>query len=454
MLFRARRAVPGILLAVAITACHSTASVAPSPTERVSRGDGGSVAEPLASAPPIPEARAPEPVVDLLREVPCIVVVSSKVDNPSDFPEHLVDGRPETAWSSKTGDLKPFLLVRTPREVRITRLELTVGFDKVTTKGDLFFQNHRITKVRIVRDARVVREAALDPAVRGFQGIDLDEPGGDLRIEVLETLPGTKKAWREVTVSELRVLGHTNGAPPNPSRMPRMALGSFDGVPERPRDPSKPPPGPFPTIAALCAAYEGAMGKAIARAFPGDRYPGTLSGPHCAPYRDAAVAATVRRLVVAPFVDAVALHVNDTSTESVRLALATDRGFALTDVTLWRRYHDDPGCGHASQHDFEDATTITLDGKDVAVFRVLHTDIYWIAAPDPGGTFEHAFACRPDRNGAAFCEGPVVTGRSPGWPDGWDPAKGTYPRVTVGGIRWVSRRSAILGPAGDLRLGP
>ena len=53
-----------------------------------------------------PEGGAPvQAAIDLLHVVPCVVAVSSKVDNPKDFPEHLVDGKNETAWNSKTGDL-------------------------------------------------------------------------------------------------------------------------------------------------------------------------------------------------------------------------------------------------------------------------------------------------------------------------------------------------------------
>ena len=36
--------------------------------------------------------------------------------------------------------------------------------------------------------------------------------------------------------------------------------------------------GPFPTLAALCAAYDKVMAPLIDAAFPGDRYPGKIAG--------------------------------------------------------------------------------------------------------------------------------------------------------------------------------
>lgn len=86
-------------------------------------------------APPTPvpsttaSAPAADPVVDLLHTVMATVAVSSKVANPKDFPEHLVDGRADTAWNGGTGDLNGFIAFRVPAASRVTRIELTVGFD-------------------------------------------------------------------------------------------------------------------------------------------------------------------------------------------------------------------------------------------------------------------------------------------------------------------------------------
>ncbi len=79
--------------------------------------------------------------------------------NRKDFPEHLVDGKAETAWNSKTGDLNGFIAFRAPAATRVKRIELTAGFDKVSpTAGDLFTKNHRITNVRLTREGKLVKE--------------------------------------------------------------------------------------------------------------------------------------------------------------------------------------------------------------------------------------------------------------------------------------------------------
>jgi hypothetical protein len=220
----------------------------------VSASSGGAIADagPLEGSAPL---AGKEPLVDLLHSVACTVAVSSKVDNPKDFPEHLVDGKTETAWNGKTSDLHGFIAFRTPRVSRVRKVELTVGFDKKGPRGDLFTQNHRITRVRLSREGKVLREVDLDPNVRGMQSIDLDEEGGDFRLDVLATLPGSEKSWKELTVSEFRVMGTAGGAPENPEHVPAMAIGNLDGVPERkPAGRGTPPPGPFPSFAALCAA--------------------------------------------------------------------------------------------------------------------------------------------------------------------------------------------------------
>ena len=81
------------------------------------------------------------------------------------------------------------------------------SFDKKKGDVDLFTANHRITKIAVSRDGQKLKEASLDPTKRGLQSIAIDGPGGDYRIDVLETLPGSRKDWKELTVSELKVVG-------------------------------------------------------------------------------------------------------------------------------------------------------------------------------------------------------------------------------------------------------
>ena len=413
----------------------------------------------VADAGPIDAASSPTakeaPLVDLLHTVGCTVAVSSKVDNPKDFPEHLVDGKTETAWNGKTSDLHGYIAFRTPRVSRVRKVELTVGFDKKGPRGDLFTQNHRISRVRLSREGKTLREVDLDPNVRGLQSIELDEEGGDFRLDVLATLPGTEKSWKELTVSEFRVMGLTGGAPENPEHLPAMAIGNLDGVPERkPLGRGAPPPGPFPSLAALCAAYDKALAPLIDAAYPGDRYPGKIAGPHCRRLEDKAAQKAAAGLVGGAFVGAEVAHVHDAEEESARLVLVTDKGYSLTQVVLWSRYHNDPGCGHASSSAFEDAIQATAGNHSASIVRVMNTDIYWLGSPDPGGTIERAYACKVDAKGAALCEGPLVTGKSTGWPTGWSPWEGQYPDVTVANTHWDFRKTPVLGVAGDLRLGP
>src|SRR5689334_7769770 len=61
--------------------------------------DGGGRGQ-MSSAPDAATA-----VVDLLHHTAAAIAVSSNVDNPHDFPEHLVDGKRDTAWNGRTGDL-------------------------------------------------------------------------------------------------------------------------------------------------------------------------------------------------------------------------------------------------------------------------------------------------------------------------------------------------------------
>jgi hypothetical protein len=123
------------------------------------------------------------------------VVVSSTVDNPRDFPEHLIDHDPSTAWNGKTGNLVGgFIGFRVPKEARVDRIRITCGFDKISGDNkDLFTANHRIKKVRITRDLELMKEVTLDTERRELQSIPIHGRGGDYKIEVLETVPGTNR---------------------------------------------------------------------------------------------------------------------------------------------------------------------------------------------------------------------------------------------------------------------
>lgn len=162
-------------------------------------GDGG--ADAAAAA-----AKASDVVpatTNLLVTTAAQVTVSSRVDNPRDFPEHLVDGKPETAWNGKTGDLAAWIEVELDPRVHVTSLAITSGFDK----GDLFEKNLRVEKLEIARDGVRVKEVTLDPSVRKLQRIPIDGPGGTYRMTVRSTVPGTNPSWKEIVISDVEVLG-------------------------------------------------------------------------------------------------------------------------------------------------------------------------------------------------------------------------------------------------------
>lgn len=181
---------------------------------------------------PAPPAPPPAPV-NLMSAVPTVVAVSSTVANRTILPAHLVDGDLGTAWNSRTGELQgAWIGARVPAGARVTKIRMTVGFTKIDPKlGDLFTMNPRIRKVRVLHDGVAVVEQALDPALRTLQDIRIDQPGGEYKIEVVDIVPGTKKSWREISVSELEIWGTlAAGAAPNPS-VPVVRVGSFDAPP-------------------------------------------------------------------------------------------------------------------------------------------------------------------------------------------------------------------------------
>jgi hypothetical protein len=173
-----------------------------------------------------------EGLVSLLAWTDSRVAVSSTVDNPRDFPEHLIDGKMDTAWNGKTGDLLGgFIAFRVPKEARVDRVRIACGFDRKAKDGrDLFTANHRIARLRVWRDGTALKEVTLDTSRRDLQSIDIDGPGGDYRLSVLETLPGTEPSWKELVVSELQVLGDPRGARLPGPHTPRVRVGSLDAA--------------------------------------------------------------------------------------------------------------------------------------------------------------------------------------------------------------------------------
>ncbi|MFO0672111.1 MAG: hypothetical protein U0235_21210 [Polyangiaceae bacterium] len=209
----------------------------------VAGGPRASMSTSTSAAPP-PVAPPKPIVVELLHSTPSMVAVSSSVKNQFDRPEGLVDGSLKTAWNSRPGDLKgAWIAFRVPEAVRIKAIKMTSGFVHRSGKDDLFAMNHRVRRVRIRNDTTVFglggaggvdgqpdgrpktpsfsEERALDPESRELQTLDVDLPGGDYVVEVLDVVAGSKKAWREVAISEFRVWG----TPPLPrSTLPQEPI--------------------------------------------------------------------------------------------------------------------------------------------------------------------------------------------------------------------------------------
>lgn len=237
-----------VLAAVALGACSKT------PVKPAAVDAAPSTAS-LASSS-LEEAGVPEPsarVVDLVYATKTLVAVSSKVQNPRDYPEHLIDNKPETAWNSETGDLKGWIAFRVPKDAHADYLTITCGFDKVAKDGtDLFTANHRIKKIALERDGVKLGEHTLDTNVRTPQRIEIDKDGGEFKLKVLETVPGTNEKWRELVVSEVHLMGKTPAITRGIGERPRVLVGSFDAHDNEVDPPKKTMKGPFPDLATYC----------------------------------------------------------------------------------------------------------------------------------------------------------------------------------------------------------
>lgn len=140
--------------------------------------------------------------------VPTAVAVSSTVDNVNIKPDQLIDGKMTTAWNSVTGETGAWVAVRVPVKAHVTAIKLTAGFTAIDKKlGDLFTENIRIKHVKVARYGTWLGELDLDTNNRELQTLKIDADGGDFKVFITDTLPGSKKNWKEIAVSELEVWG-------------------------------------------------------------------------------------------------------------------------------------------------------------------------------------------------------------------------------------------------------
>jgi hypothetical protein len=179
--------------------------------------------EPAAPAPSKPAATtittatavpAPRPLdaavalVDLLRAVPTTITVSSTVKNPAILPAHLVDHDLDTAWNAATGELaRSWIEIALPPGAASVEIRMTVGHTGHGKHGeDYFTMNPRLKSVSVWSGDKFLAKAPLDITKRELQAVPA-KATGSVRIEVDEIIPGSMKAWRETSVSELEVWG-------------------------------------------------------------------------------------------------------------------------------------------------------------------------------------------------------------------------------------------------------
>jgi hypothetical protein len=144
----------------------------------------------------------------------------------------------------------------------VRSVELTSGLTRKKGTDDFFTMNHRIAKVDVFRNDKLLKSATLDTASRAMQAIEVNAEGGDFKLVVKETLPGTKKDWKEIVVSEFRVLGTPGKERSTPSDKLEVGVGSLDATVEQDTlmdltDDMLPEGarGQFASVTALCAAF-------------------------------------------------------------------------------------------------------------------------------------------------------------------------------------------------------
>lgn len=340
-----------VFAALAVVSCKNPS------TERVTGDDAaGGPGKPAAStvsapasasvAPPTAPTRVAKIEPNLLDIVPSKVAVSSAVQNPRDFPEHLVDGRLDTAWNSKTGDLVGgWIAFRVPKDAKVRRVEMIVGYDKVKGDVDLFTANHRVKSVTLSRDGKKVLDHTFDTNKRALQAINVDGPGGDYEIKVTATEPGTNKTWKELVVSELRVVGDPGKVKSSGKDPVRVSVGGLDKEPEPLQVDVIPPAeivGPVADLAVVCSTWLRSLDATKKeREDTAKNHELTLGGPSC---KETPLKMRAPFAGDASFTAVHAVRLYDGITSWSQLVVQTPKGM-FTFPIRWD--HDDPldpGC--------------------------------------------------------------------------------------------------------------
>ncbi len=186
-----------------------------------------------ADAPAIDAAGAAQLVdVELVQLTAATVRVSSQVANPNIKPTHLVDKNLSTAWNSVTGELVgAWIEIRPIDGAEIHTVKLTPGFTAKGPKGeDWFTMNPRIRKLRVLADGQPQPDIYLDVDKRELQAFPITATDS-VRLEVREIVEGTKKKWREISVSELEAWGTTPAGWSSPRPLPSITVEVGEAAP-------------------------------------------------------------------------------------------------------------------------------------------------------------------------------------------------------------------------------
>lgn len=434
---------------LSLTACRGT----PTSTEQTAPPPPSAGASASVTATSTAEPAPPPPLIDLLYRTKARVAVTSNVSNPKDYPEHLIDRRPETAWNGKTGDLDARVLFRVPASARVRRLLLTVGYDKTTKEGDLFFMNHRVAQVALSHEGRLVGTFDLDPENRKPQAIEIDEPGGTFELRATRTVPGTKSKWREIVLSELSVLGTAPDDELLAPAMPQVTIGTLD------RAKSDPGPfeairagAPFASLEAFCAAHVAAESKILERIKAKDPYDVHVAGlkAYCQRQKERVIA---REALSAPFEKLAVASLLEGGEMVERLVIKTDKGFYPTPITFAIEYPG-PGCGMSSGYRIDSAAAETSrGGRPILTLQVTKHAAALLSSPN---NFESAgaffIACALDAGGAPVCREELVASFDG---DGsWTLRMLETQKYDVHPPRWDWKREASVDDDGQIRLSP
>lgn len=167
--------------------------------------------------------------IELLHNVPTTVVVGSTVANQAILPAHIADGDFQTAWNSVTGELVgAWFEITVEPGAQIRELRMTVGHTGRGRKGeDYFVMNPRIKSVSVTANHKPAGRFELDVTRRSLQSIAVP-PSQHVGVVVKAVVAGSKKAWREVSVSELEVWGTPppGWLPPVKPRVPTVEVAT------------------------------------------------------------------------------------------------------------------------------------------------------------------------------------------------------------------------------------